>query len=107
MPPASGARKCPQMINERGLRVGKIARFLQGAARRRARRVGALRVVINRAFEYPAYLDQMAVKGPHLTVLFVLFRKLRPDRNPYSWKDFEQDPLDRPARFKLPAVLAS
>jgi hypothetical protein len=49
----------------------------------------------------------MAVKGPHLTGLFVLFRKLRPDRNPYSWKDFEQDPLDRPARFKLPAVLAS
>ncbi len=40
--------------------------------------------VINRAFDYPAYLDQMAVEGLHLTRLFVLFRELQTNRNPYS-----------------------
>src|SRR5262249_31092349 len=40
--------------------------------------------VINRAFDYPAYLDQMALEGVRLTRLFVLFRELQTDRNPHS-----------------------
>jgi hypothetical protein len=40
--------------------------------------------VINRAFDYRAYLDQMAQEGLRLTRLFVLFRELQTDRNPYS-----------------------
>ena len=40
--------------------------------------------VINRAFDYRAYLDQMAAEGLRFTRLFVLFRELQTSRNPYS-----------------------
>ncbi|HTT90245.1 MAG TPA: DUF6298 domain-containing protein [Acidimicrobiales bacterium] len=40
--------------------------------------------VINRNFDYHAYLDQMAIEGLRLTRLFVLFRELQTNRNPYS-----------------------
>ena len=40
--------------------------------------------VINRTFDYNAYLDQMAAEGLHFTRLFVLFRELQTSRNPYS-----------------------
>jgi hypothetical protein len=40
--------------------------------------------VINRNFDYGAYLDQMATEGLHLTRLFVLFRELQTNLNPYS-----------------------
>jgi hypothetical protein len=40
--------------------------------------------VINRTFDYQAYLDQMASEGLRLTRLFVLFRELQTNRNPYS-----------------------
>ncbi len=40
--------------------------------------------VINRNFDYHAYLDQMATEGLRLTRLFVLFRELQTSLNPYS-----------------------
>jgi hypothetical protein len=40
--------------------------------------------VINRNFDYQAYLDQMATEGLRLTRLFVLFRELQTNLNPYS-----------------------
>jgi hypothetical protein len=40
--------------------------------------------VVNRTFDYDAYLDQMADEGLRFTRLFVLFRELQTNRNPYS-----------------------
>jgi Cellulase (glycosyl hydrolase family 5) len=40
--------------------------------------------VINRGFDYKVYLDQMASEGLQFTRLFVLFRELQTNRNPYS-----------------------
>ncbi|HXW81699.1 MAG TPA: DUF6298 domain-containing protein, partial [Acidimicrobiales bacterium] len=40
--------------------------------------------VVNRNFDYREYLDQTAAEGLRLTRLFVLFRELQTNRNPYS-----------------------
>jgi hypothetical protein len=72
--------------SDRGLHVDKVT----GTAFYHGRPVCLLAAsehygsVINRAFDYRAYLDQMAVEGLHLSRLFVLFRELQTDRNPYS-----------------------
>jgi hypothetical protein len=40
--------------------------------------------VVNRTFDYDAYLDQMGAEGLRYTRLFLLFRELQTNRNPYS-----------------------
>ncbi len=74
------------MTREGGLRVDSKT----GTATYRGRPVCLLAAsehyggVINRRFDYRAYLDQMAAEGLHLTRLFVLFRELQTSVNPYS-----------------------
>jgi hypothetical protein len=73
-------------MSRNGLHVDKTS----GVASYRGRPVCLLTAsehygaVINRNFDYPAYLDQMAVEGIRLTRLFVLFRELQTSLNPYS-----------------------
>ena len=74
------------MSNNRGLYVDKIS----GTAFYHGRPVCLLAAsehygaVINRNFDYAAYLDQMAIEGLRFSRLFVLFRELQTNRNPYS-----------------------
>ncbi len=74
------------MSNNHGLYVDKIS----GTAFYHGRPVCLLAAsehygaVINRNFDYVAYLDQMAIEGLRFSRLFVLFRELQTNRNPYS-----------------------
>ncbi len=40
--------------------------------------------MLNRAFDFSSYLDQMMLEGSRLTRLFVLSRELQTAMNPYS-----------------------
>lgn len=60
--------------------------------------------VINAAFDYRPYLDQMALEGLRLTRTFALFRELQTDRNPYSTCKPESTHFVAPYRRTGPGI---
>ncbi len=71
----------------RGLRIHpsnpKVLEY-HGAARMLVCATEHYGAVVNRAFRFERYLEEAAARSQTLTRLFLLFRELQTDRNPYS-----------------------